>query len=229
MIQVAQLEGPLSLFNKVNVDTLVMAWAAMAVVLVIAFIATRNLSLVPGRMQVVGEGMYDFCRSLTHSTAGDKGDGYLFFIGSLFFFILAANLMGQLPVKLLPWNGELIAATGDFNVPAALALTSLFAYLAIGIKRKGLSYFKHYVFPHPLFLPFNLLEDVTRPFSLMLRLYANILVGEILSMIALKLVPFILPAGVICMEIFVGVVQAFIFAILSAVYIALMAAESHDH
>jgi F-type H+-transporting ATPase subunit a len=124
-------------------------------------------------------------------------------------------------------QGELVAATGDFNTTAALAIMTLVMYFAVGIKRKGLSYFTHYIKPFPIFLPLNLLEDITRPFSLMLRLYANILVGEILTLVALSLMPIALPAAVIFLELFVAVVQAYIFAILSSVYISLLSSEEH--
>jgi F-type H+-transporting ATPase subunit a len=80
-----------------------------------------------------------------------------------------------------------------------------------------------------VFLPFNLLEDFTRPFSLMLRLYANILVGELLAGIMLGVAHYvpIAPSLVIVLELFVGIIQAYIFAVLSSVYISLLSAEDH--
>ncbi len=216
----------------VHLNTLIMVWAAMLVVLGIAWVTTRNLQVVPSKAQTVGESFYDLCRSITMATAGPRGDAFLFFIGSLFLFILTANLMGQLPLRLIHIpHGELIAATGDFNTTTALALSTLIMYFAFGISKKGLSYFKHYVNPHWLFLPLNIVEDLTRPGSLTLRLYFNILVGEILAMIALTLVKPIaglgLPVLVIFLELFVAVVQAYIFAILSSVYITLLSEEHH--
>lgn len=217
----------------VNANTLIMAWLAMALLLLIGWVTTRKLSVVPSVGQSAGESIYDFCRSITFSTGGKKGDGYLFFVGSLFLFILTANLMGQLPLRLfdplLP-EGSLIAATGDINVTAALAIMSLVMYIGLAIKRTGLSGFlKHHLEPHWLFLPMNLLEHITRPGSLLIRLYFNILVGEILSGLALSIMPYVLPSFVIFLELFVAVVQAYIFAILTAVYIGLMTAEHDDH
>jgi F-type H+-transporting ATPase subunit a len=214
--------------STLHLNTLLMAWLAMALIILVAWSVTRNLQLVPSKVQVFGEGLYDFCRSITMATAGPRGDGYLFFIGSLFLFILTANLMGQLPLRLIPLpHGELIAATGDINTTAALALLTLLMYFGVGIKRKGLRYFEHYIQPNPLFLPLNLIEDVTRPGSLMLRLFFNILVGEILSAIALSIIPIGLPVVVIFLELFVALIQAYIFAILSAVYIGILSAEHH--
>jgi F-type H+-transporting ATPase subunit a len=218
-----------SLFGQaVHLNTLIMTWVAMALVLAIAFVSTRKLEVVPGKGQVLAEGVFDLCRSITMATAGKRGDGFLFFVGSLFLFILTANLMGQLPLRLfeLP-HGELIAATADINTTTALGLMSLIMYFAVGIKKKGLRYFKHYIQPSPLFLPLNIVEDFTRPGSLLLRLYFNILVGEILSGIAMSVMPYVLPAAVIILELFVAVVQAYIFSILSSVYISLLSDDHH--
>lgn len=205
-----------------------MAWAAMAVILLLAFWLTRGVAIRPTGRQVVAEGMFSLCRSITQQTGGDRGDKFLFYIGSLFIFILTANLMGQLPLRLIQLSqGEFIAATGDFNTTAALGLFTLIMYFYFGIKAKGLGYFKHYAQPFIFFLPINLVEDVTRPFSLMLRLYANIFVGEILSGIALQMIPIGGPALVILLELFVAALQAYIFAILSSAYIAMLSEEHH--
>ncbi len=222
----------------VHMNSLIMVWLAMAVLLLFAWATTQKLSVVPSLPQSVGEGVYNFCRSITMSADGKRGDSYLYFIGSLFLFILTANLMGQLPVRLfnplLPDGGHhmsWLAATGDVNVTTGLAIVSLIMYIAMAIYKTGLGGFvKHHFYPNPFFLPFNLLEHVTRPGSLLIRLYFNILVGEILSHIAISVMPHVLPAAVIFLELFVAVVQAYVFAILSAVYIALMTEDhSHEH
>jgi len=223
---------------NVHLNTLIMAWIGMAVILLFAWATTRKLSVVPSIGQTVGEGIYNFCRSITFAADGAKGDSYLFFIGSLFLFVLVANLMGQLPIRLLnpllPDGGHhmtWLAATGDINVTSGLAVISLLMYIGMAIYKTGLGGFlKHHLQPHPLFLPLNLIEHVTRPGSLLIRLYFNILVGEILSHIALSIMPWVVPSVVIFLELFVAVVQAYIFAILSAVYVALMTEDhSHDH
>lgn len=214
--------------QPVHLNTLIMVWVGMAVILALAWLFTRNLQVVPSKLQVVGEGFFDICRSITTATAGKRGDGFLFFVGSVFLFILTCNLMGQLPLRLfhLP-HGELVAATADINTTTALALMTVIMYFAVGIKKKGLKYFLHYLQPSPLFAPLNLLEDLTRPGSLLIRLYFNILVGEILSGIAISITPFVLPGVVIILELFVAVVQAYIFAILSSVYISILSEDHH--
>ena len=215
-------------FSTINIDTLFMTWAAMALILLIALVIKSNLKLIPGRLQVVGEALFSFNRDIAVSTGGKKAESYVFFIGSLFLFIMTANLMGQLPLKLIHIPvGHLGAATGDFNTPVALALLTVIMYFTIGISRKGLGYFKHYFSPFPVFFPLNLLEDFTKPFSLSLRLFANILVGEILAMIAMFILPIGLPVFTILIELFVAILQAYIFAVLSSVYIAMVSAEDH--
>jgi F-type H+-transporting ATPase subunit a len=217
-----------------HLDTLIMVWVAMVALLGFAFVVTRRLQVVPASGQVWAEGLFNLCRSITMATAGKRGDGFLFFIGSLFLFIWLSNLLGQLPLKalVLPGGYHLSASTGDINTPAALALLTLVMYFGVGIKKKGLRYFKHYISPDPwyigiFFLPINILEDVTRPGSLMIRLYFNILVGHILMGIAQSLIPFVLPVGVIFLELFVATVQAYIFATLSSVYISLLSDDHH--
>ena len=219
----------ITLFGQVfNLSTIIMTWVSMLLVLVLARFATRNLQVVPSKAQVVGEGLFDFCRSITMATAGKRGDGFLFFIGSLFLFILIANLVGQLPLKLIQLpHGELKAATGDINTTTALALMTVLMYFGVGIKKKGFGYFKHYLSPSPVFLPLNILEDFTRPGSLLIRLYFNVLVGEILSYLTLKIMPIALPSLVVFLEMFVAFIQAYIFAILSSVYVSMLSEDHH--
>jgi F-type H+-transporting ATPase subunit a len=214
-----------------------MVLAAMLLLLALAALLSGALSVKPSLKQTFAESIYDFCRSFTMSAAGKRGDVFLYFVGSLFLFILTANLMGQLPLKfisgllesagVLPHGKELIAATGDLNVAAGLGLATVTAYFFFGIQAKGLRFFKHYLSPMPLFLPLNLLEDLTRPGSLTIRLFFNIMIGEILSHIAMSVTPFVLPGAVICLELFVAVIQAYIFTTLSAVYISILSEDHH--
>ncbi len=233
----------------IHVNTLMMVFVTMGVLLLAAQWLTANLKMVPSRRQMVAESIYGICRSITFATAGERGDKFLHYVGALFLFILTANLLGQLPLKLISLpHGELIAATGDFNVPAALALCTLIMYFFFGLKQKGFKYFSHYLSPLPVmikgqpllgkiafiafFWPFillNILEDFTRPGSLMIRLFFNILVGEILSGIAMSVAPLGLPIVVILLELLVACIQAYVFAILSSVYISLMSEDHDEH
>lgn len=216
--------------QEVHLNTLIMLWAAMVVVLLFARLSTLSLRVQPGKLQFFAEGIVNFVRGITTAAAGDRGDRFLFYAGSMFLLVLVCNLMGQLPLRLLHLpQGELIAATGDINTPLAFGLMTFCFYLVFGIITKGPgAYFGHYGEPSPLMAPLHLLEDFTRPATLTFRLFMNIFIGEVLALVAMTITPVGLPAAVIFLELFVAVLQAFIFTILSSVYIGAMS-ESHDH
>jgi F-type H+-transporting ATPase subunit a len=210
-------------------DTILTAWLGMAIVIVLAFLATRHLTRIPNLFQSFAEIVVDFVESLTVGQVGPEGRGHVVLVGSLFLFVLASNLIGQLPWKLYHLKqGEFASPTNDINVTAALAVIVLRHYIGAGIHKRGLvGYLKHYFQPVWFMAPINLLEDVTRPFSLALRLFANILAGEIIIMVLIALLPIGLPIPVMLFELFVAFIQAFIFAILSASYIGAATSDSH--
>lgn len=218
--------GPL----RVHMDTVLTAWLAMVIVVTLSFFATRKLNRIPTTFQALNEMMLEFVENLTTSQVGKEGRGHVVLIGSLFFFIFAANLLGQLPWKLYHLKqGEFASPTNDINVTAALAILVLVYYIAAGVKKHGIfGYIKHHYFQPVWFMaPMNLLEDFTRPLSLALRLFANILAGEIIIMVLIAILPVGLPIPLMLFELFVAFIQAFIFAILSASYIGAATSEEH--
>lgn len=226
-----------NMLTHVHLDTLITAWISMLAVIILAMVVTSNLNRVPNRAQLVAEKLFLFMDNLSVSQMGEKGKKHTPIIASLFLFILAGNLLGQVPLKLfhLP-AGEFASPTNDLNTTFALAILVLLYYISAGITEKGFGYFSHYFQPIWFMAPFNLLEDFTRPLSLAMRLFGNILAGEviiaILIIFLIKFVYFIPLTGVallviVVFELFVALIQAFIFAILSASYIA--AATSTDH
>lgn len=217
-------------FN-VHMDTMLTAWLAMAAVIVFAFVVTRKLEIIPDGLQVFSEGLMGFLESIATDMMGKKGLKHIPLIASLFLFILFANLEGQLPWRLyhLP-NGEMASPTNDINTTLALALIVVFYYIAAGISEKGFGYFKHYFQPMWFMFPFNILEDFTRPMSLSLRLFANILTGELIILILLSIAPvwlFFLPIPVMLYELFVAFLQAYVFTTLAASYIGSATADEH--
>ncbi len=214
---------------SVHWDTIITAWLGMATVIVLSFFVTRKLTRVPNIFQSFAEIVMDFVENLTVGQVGKEGRGHVVLVGSLFLFVLASNLIGQLPWKLYHLKqGEFASPTNDINVTAALAIIVLIYYIGAGIAKKGLfGYLKHYFQPVWFMAPMNLLEDITRPFSLALRLFANILAGEIIVMILISILPVGLPIPVMLFELFVAFIQAFIFAILTASYIGAATSDSH--
>jgi len=212
---------------SVNMDTVTTAWVAMAAIILLAFVITRKLDIIPDSFQTVTEMVMGFLEGLVKNEMGKDGLKHLPLIASLFLFILFSNLEGQLPWRLLPLPGEMASPTNDINTTAGLALVVSIYYIGAGILEKGFGYFKHYLQPMWFMFPFNLLEDFTRPLSLSLRLFGNILAGELIILILISLVPIFAPVPMMLFELFIAFIQAYIFAVLATSYIA--AATSKEH
>lgn len=209
----------------VHWNTLITMWVAMAVVIVLAFLLTRNLKIVPDRKQTVAESvMKFFIGSVSDLPDGNK---HIPLVGSLFLFILFANLMGQLPLRLIHLKeGEFASPTNDINMTAAMAVLVLVYYLYQGFKKKGIHAIWHgFSFAGIITLLVDLLEMVTRPLSLSLRLFANIFAGEILVSALLGILAIGLPLPAMFFEIFVAFIQAFVFMMLSIAYISTSVSE----
>lgn len=168
---------------NVHMDTLITMWTVMLLILLASVFAVLNLRVVPGKFQAVFEKIVTIFASMTKNLGKSAGANATLLM-SLFLFIILGNMIGQLPWKLihLP-EGEFASPTNDINVTAALAVTVLIYYIFQGINEKGIGYFKHYFQPMLFMTPFNILEDFTRPLTLAVRLFANILAGEILIMV----------------------------------------------
>jgi len=138
---------------------------------------------------------------------------FLPFIGTLFLFVLIANVLSVVPGYEPP--------TGSLSTTMALAFCVLIAVPWWGIRRQGLlNYLKLYLEPTPLMLPLNLFGELTRTLALAMRLFGNIMSGSMIAAILLTVAPLFFPVIMNLMGLMIGVIQAYIFAILAAVYIA---------
>ena len=205
-----------------NMDTLVTMWAAMVFVIILAFITTRKLSIVPTRMQIAFEGLLGFFTGIMDGLIGKEGKKHIPLIASLFLFIVTANLMGQIPWKIVELKqGEIASPTNDINVTASMAVIVLVYYICAGLRKKKFKFFLHDFSPISIFMFFlELLEMVTRPLTLALRLFGNILAGEILIGAMLGLIAYGLPLPFMFLELLVAFIQALVFSMLTLVYIA---------
>ena len=205
-----------------NMDTLVTMWAAMAFLLIISFIATRKLSIFPNKLQYVLEGILGYFDNLIKGMINKDGEKHFPLIASLFLFIVTANLMGQLPLKMIELkHGEMASPTNDINLTAGLAIIVLVYYVAAGlIKKKGKFLLHEFSFVGIISMLVEILELFTRPLTLALRLFGNILAGEILITALLGIFAWLLPIPMMFFEVFVAIVQAFVFSMLTTVYIA---------
>lgn len=219
---------------EVHGDTLIATWLVMAILVVVALVAGKNLQQIPGRAQSFFEAAVDGIEGIVKSQIKNHNAGMVSFIGTIFLFVLFANWSVFLPsmafFAVFPIAGmhELLPPTSDINTTAALAVISLCSYFFFGIRKKGLAYFKHYVSPPAFLLPLHILEDFSRPLSLMFRLFGNVMGEHIVVLILLSLVPFIVPVPMLVLGSFFGLIQAYIFATLTASYIGAATAE-HDH
>lgn len=212
-----------------NMDTLAAMWAAMLFLFVISFIVTRNLSIFPSKLQLVFETILGYFRGLVDGMIGKDGQKHFPLIASLFLFIVTANLMGQLPLKVIELKqGEIASPTNDINLTAGLAVIVLIYYVTAGlIKKKGRFLLHEFSFVGIISMLVEILELFTRPLTLALRLFGNILAGEILISALLGLCAWGLPLPIMFFEILVACVQALVFTMLTTVYIATAVNEEH--
>jgi len=211
---------------QVHMDTLVTMWITMGLLILAAFIMTRKLSVIPGKAQTVAETIMGYFVGLT-GNLGEDGKKHVPLLASLFLFILSANLIGQLPWRLyhIKSGGEFASPTNDLNMTAAMAILVLIYYIGAGVLKKGPKYFLHYFRPLPILAPLNMLEDVIRPFSLALRLFGNILAGEVMILVFVSFFAYFLPLPFMLFEVFVAFIQALVFTLLTTAYLTLSLKE----
>lgn len=187
-------------------------WAIMAALAVISWLVTRRLQVRPGRFQAVLElAVTGICGQIEDVTRKDARP-LLPLLGTLFIYLAAANLSGLLPGTEAP--------TGRLETPAALALVVFCAVHYFGIRAHGLGrYLASFAEPKLIMLPLNILSEVTRTFSLMVRLFGNVMSGEFVIALVVALAGLFVPVPLMALEIMLGLVQAYIFTILATVFI----------
>ena len=198
----------------------VTTWVVMAVMVLLAVVITRRLSVdKPGKLQTLAELLIITLRDEMRATMKLDPAPFLPVIGTIFLFILFANLTGLVPGAEPP--------TGALETDLALALGVFFAVIGWGIRRHGVwGYLKTYAQPNLLVLPLNLLEAVTRVLSMTVRLFGNIMSGMFISAVVLGLAGLLVPIPFMALDLLTGLIQAYIFTILAMVFIAAAASES---
>lgn len=214
--------GPIPVSN-----TIFSAWLVMGVLVVASLVATRGMKLVPSGFQNLMEYVVEMLLGVCESLAGRRGRQFLPFVATAFLFILTSNWMGLLPgYGETPW---LRSANSDLNVTAAMAIIVFFLVQGFGIRSQGIGgYLKEFVIPNPL----HIVSELSRPLSLAFRLFGNIFAGEVLLATMASLVPLGVPIVFFALEIFVGIVQALIFSMLTLVFLTIATmhgGESREH
>lgn len=195
--------------------TLVFSWVVMALLAVGAWVVTRNLETgadLP-RWQNALEIIVGTIRGQIEDATGGTADRYMPFIGTLFLFIVTANVLGVVPGFQAP--------TASLTTTAALAACVFVAVPVYGITRQGVKgYFQQYVRPNPLMLPFHVIGELSRTLALAVRLFGNITSGSLVVAILVSIAPLFFPVVMQALGLLIGVIQAYVFAILALVYIA---------
>lgn len=211
-----------------NLDTLITMWLSMLILIVLALCTTRKLTMVPGKLQLIGENIVKYFNGIAKSSMGnDEAQKHIAIILTLFMFILTANLVGQFPWKLIHLHtGELASPNNDINMTAAMAIVVSIYYIFYGVKRNGLKFFfKGFSLDGIIITLVDTLELFVRPFSLALRLFANIFAGEVLVATILSLAAVAFPLPFMLFELFVALIQALVFTLLSTTYISMAVKE----
>lgn len=203
-------------------EHIAMAWLVMAILIVVSYLATRQLQAVPGPIQNFMEVVIETFTDLLTQMIGHNGKRYLPLIGTAGLFILVGNLLGAFPGLKPP--------TANLNTTAALAITVFLSYNYFGIREQGIAaYLRHFCGPilwlAPIMFPIELIGHLARPISLSIRLFGNIFGEESVIAILLSLIwlgiPYVIYLGIMMpLSLFTSFVQAFIFVMLSMVYIA---------
>ena len=199
--------GPIPISRPV-----VTTWVIMAVLAMGSHLVTRKLSAHPGLRQAALEGLVSALRGEIEEVMRRDSTPFLPLLGTLFIFLVAANLAGLLPGVQAP--------TARLETPAALAVIVFFSVHYFGVRSRGLlGYLASFAKPKLIMLPLNVISEVTRTLSLTVRLFGNIMSGEFLIALAVTLAGLLVPIPLMALELLVGVIQAYIFTVLATVFI----------
>ncbi len=196
---------------------------------VLCLVVRRRLSVEqPGKLQILIEDGIGAAQGLLRDYVGDKGPRYLAIVTTMFVFILTANLMGLIP--------GLMAPTSNINVTLGCALTVAVYYHIQGLKEQGVvRYLKHFAAPPgapvwiaPIMLPIEIISHISRVLSLTLRLFGNIFGEELVIIILFSIVPFLVPLPMMFLGIITATLQAFIFVLLTTIYLGGAVATEHE-
>lgn len=200
--------GPLAI-----TATVVTTWVIMALAGLFGWLISRRLSLEPGPFQTAIEGVASGIEDAIRAVAPEQTQLLLPFIGSLWLFLVAANLSGLIPGVHSP--------TRDLSATSALAILVFLSVHWFGIRSLGLkSYLRHYLTPSPILLPFHLISEVTRTIALAVRLFGNMMSLEMAALLILMVAGFLVPVPILMLHIIEALVQAYIFGTLALIYVA---------
>jgi F-type H+-transporting ATPase subunit a len=199
-------------------ETVVVTWGLMAALALGSWFTTRSLTLAPSRYQAVLELVVEAIEDQIQSTIRVAPRPYVPMIGTLFLFILTANWSSLIPGIEPP--------TAHIETDAALGLIVFFAIVYFGIRARGLGgYLKTFAEPTIFMIPLNVVETFTRTFSMIVRLFGNIMSGVFIIGIILSLAGLLVPIPIMALDLLIGAIQAYIFSVLAIVFIGSAVSE----
>ncbi|HER24929.1 MAG TPA: F0F1 ATP synthase subunit A [Candidatus Atribacteria bacterium] len=203
-------------WNGIHLNaTILFTWIAMLILIIISWLATRNLTIGPkiSRWQNFLEVIIGYMRQQVKEITQQNPDPFIPFLGTLFLFISVSSLLSIIPGYQAP--------TGSLSTTSALAICVFFAIPIFGIAKKGaLAYFKHYLEPFIFMAPFNVIGDFSRTLALAVRLFGNMMSGSLIAAVLLIITPLFIPIVMQVFGLLIGQIQAYIFTVLATVYIA---------
>ncbi|MDD8027710.1 MAG: F0F1 ATP synthase subunit A [Acidobacteriota bacterium] len=198
-------------------DYVVMVFIVAVFMMLFFGLAARKLAVVPGKLQNLLEYIIEFFEGQLTDIIGPKGKKFLPVVGTVGLFIFFCNVLGLIP--------GLMSPTSKLNVTIGCALTVFLYYHYQGMKAQGVfKYLKQFTGPipamAPLMIPIELISHCSRPISLSIRLFSNIFAEDVLIVVIASIVPIFLPLPFMALSIFTAVLQAFVFVLLSCIYLA---------
>ncbi|MCD6454290.1 MAG: F0F1 ATP synthase subunit A [Candidatus Aminicenantes bacterium] len=201
----------------------ILSFLASLTVIIVFGLLSGKPKLVPDKKQSIFEQFFMFIEGLNREIIGHEGRNYLGIVGTLFLFILTMNYFGLFP--------GLASPTTNINVPAGMAIFVFLYYNLQGIKKHKFGYIKqftgNYLFIAPIMAPIEFVSHISRPLSLSVRLFGNITAEETLILVLAGLFAPLLPVPLMALALITGALQAYIFAMLTAVYISGAVSEEH--
>lgn len=197
-------------------------WGIMALLGLLAWLITKNLQLTPSPVQTLAESILTMIENAVLEVAPDNGRKIVPFVGTLWLFLIVANLASLIP--------RLHSPTNDLSVTSALAVLVFLSVHWFGIKTQGWkNYLHHYLQPSPILLPFHIISEFTRTLALAIRLFGNMMSLETAAMLVLLVAGFLAPIPILMLHIIEALVQAYIFGILALIYLASAIQSQHSN
>jgi F-type H+-transporting ATPase subunit a len=205
-------------------DWLVMELLVVVLImLTVALLRGRLSAENPGKLQHIFELIYGFIDETISQVGVAHGERFVYYIGTIFIFILSMNLIGLVPVFESPTN--------VVYVTVGLAIPTFLYYNAVGFKAHGIGYLKQFMGPvawlAPLMIPIELISHFVRPLSLSVRLYGNMFAGEQVTGVFLQLTYLVIPIIFMLLHVFVALVQTYVFVLLTTIYIGGAVSDEH--